>query len=288
MNQCIICGSKKLLPIKVINGTKILECGVCTLAVTGNKRKSDSHYLYNSSNFYKLENYENIDKKQVNKFKRIISLLEHNLHKGEILEVGAGFGLLSSLLHNNPKYKITALEPNLPLEYLKGKKDIQSIKSTYEEYLVKSKKKYDAILFIDVLEHFKDPSAIIEKTQNIMKSDGILIINLPNYKSIMAKLISNWSWWMIEDHYFHFSKKSLNKFLNKNGFTVKKIDSYESVLDFKKNLDGNFMEISNPLTRKVMKGFTFLVFFPIYFLSRHIFWKLGKGGLLVAVAQNKK
>jgi len=98
---------------------------------------------------------------------------------------------------------------------------------------------------MDVLEHFKDPVANLKKAKLLLKEDGILVIQTPNYKSLMARICKDWAWWMIEDHKFFFSPKSLKKILNKSEFETESFKTYEDWEDFKKNLDGNFMEIKS-------------------------------------------
>ena len=61
--------------------------------------------------------------------------------------------------------------------------------------------------------------------------------------------------------------------------------TYEGWYDFKKNLDGNFEDIINPVLRKFIKGLFFTFFFPVYFLMRKVLWRLNYGGLLIVIAK---
>lgn len=288
MNNCLICGSKKLVKIKKIKNTLIAECPKCNLAITKNKKKSDTDFLYQASNFYKADEYSKTTLTQTKKFSMISRKIKQYLPEGDILEIGAGFGLLSSILANNPKYKITALEPYIKPNYIDKNNKVTYIHSLYEDYLLTTKSKYDALIFIDVLEHFDNPLFILNSSKEIMKKNSLVYINVPNYKSLMARITNNWSWWMVEDHYIHFSKKSLINFLKNNGFTIEYIQSYEPFYDFKKNLDGNFMFIKNKILRKTIKFIFYSTFFSIYFICRKLLWKFGLGGLLFVVARYNK
>ena len=138
---------------------------------------------------------------------------------------------------------------------------------------------------MDVLEHFKNPSYVINKIQNILKENGIIVIQVPNYNSLMANLCRNWSWWMTEEHKYHFSLKALTFLLKTNDFDIKKCITYEDFSDFKKNLDGNFIYIRNSIIRKSAKLIFYSLFFPFYLIFKRVVWHLGYGGLLFVIAK---
>ena len=116
---------------------------------------------------------------------------------------------------------------------------------------------------MDVLEHFRNPLSNLKKAKSLLKKDGILVIQTPNYKSLMARICRDWAWWMVENHKFFFSPKSIKLLLEKVGIKIEYFFTYEDFKDFKKNLDGNFSNIKNDLPRKIFKAifFTFLLLF---------------------------
>lgn len=288
MNSCLICGQKDLSQLIKVDNCIILECDNCNLALTKDKTKSDFDKLYKTSDLYQKDSYTQNSHLQTNKVKWIANNIKTSINSGTILDVGAGFGLLSSELLNNSKLIIEVLEPNLPLIFINKKKQIKQHKIKYEKFLMNPpNSEYNAVLFIDVLEHFPNPYFILSQTKKILNSDGKVIVNLPNYNSVMRRLVKNWSWWMVEDHYYHFSTKSLVKFFRSNGYKVELTTTYESFNDFKSNLDGNFVHIKNNLARKLIKLIYFSIFTPIYLITRKLFWKLGFGGLIFMIASKK-
>lgn len=287
MNKCIICNTTKLNKVKVVNKDVILECTRCRLAVTKDKTNSDNKAIYKDSNLYVADDYNQESENQKNKFKYIYRVVSKFIPEGKILEVGAGFGLLASILSKDSRISMEVVEPNLPLIYLKSNKQVKQHKLTYQKFLKSSKYKYSGVLFIDVLEHFSNPDQVIKSTKNILNKHGVIVVNLPNYKSIMARQVKNWSWWMVEDHYYHFSPSSLSNIFIKNGFTIQYLTTYESFIDYKKNLDGNFSHLKNNYIRKALKLVYFSMFTPVYFLLRKLAWKMGYGGLILLVAKKK-
>lgn len=199
-----------------------------------------------------------------------------------MLDVGAGYGLLSSILYTKG-YEVEIVEPEHSSYYLRGRK-FKHYKTTIEEFLHNQKSKYDIIIMMDVIEHLKDPLKILKQLKSFLNKDSIIVIQTPNYKSLMANLCINWSWWMVSDHKFFFSPNSMRLFFKKAGYTVSGLETYEDIEDFKKNLDGNFASIRTSLVRKLIKGLFYSVFSPFYIFFRNILWRFHYGGLIFTIA----
>ena len=219
------------------------------------------------------------DKKRDVVWKCITKYLQRYIGKeSRVLDVGAGFGLFSSILQNLGNFKLEIIEPRQILQF-NIKLEQKSHNTTFEKFNSKSKK-YDLIILLDVIEHFKNPISNLKKARGMLKKNGILVIQTPNYKSLMAGICRDWAWWMIEEHKYFFSPKSILKILTKTGFEQKFLKTYEDLPDFKKNLDGNFTLISSLFLRKIVKTLFYLIFFPLYLISRKLLWKFNYGGVI--------
>ncbi len=269
---------------KKVDGVIVNQCSICQLASTNNISSKNTQAKNGST--YSLNDYLTIKKIQQSKFQMISKIINKVISRGNILEVGAGHGLFASVLSRNKNYKIEVVEPGSSLYFVKSNQKIIKYKTSYEKFVMRNKKKYKAIIFLDVLEHFTKPDYIINKTKEIIEDNGYLVLQFPNYRSLMAKICKNWSWWLVDHHKFHFSPRSIKLMLKKNGFKVIYLKTYESFYDFKKNLDGNFINIRNNLLRQIIKGFYLSLFFPIYVLFKKIIWKFGYGGLILVIAKN--
>lgn len=85
---------------------------------------------------------------------------------------------------------------------------------------------FDIVLFHHVLEHTLDPLADIKESYRILKTNGKLIITVPNYGSFTAKIFGKyWRHLDIPRHLFHFRARDLKKMLNNAGFDVEKIQT---------------------------------------------------------------
>lgn len=279
--KCLLCGNSNLFLLKTIQTTRIFECRRCALGIT---ERRQTKKLYRGS-LYNFKAYNKERKKHEDQLQRAISAVVSHVPSGNILDVGAGYGLFSSLLSKRGRYTIDAVEPVLSLKYIRNNRSIKIFRKTFEKLEKQNiHSQYDAIVFLDVLEHFDNPLEILQKIKVMLKKTGYLVIQLPNYKSFMARICWQWAWWMIEDHRYHFSEKSMRILLEKTGFHIVERKSYEMFDDFKKNLDGNF-EIIPLFLRRSIKIITYPVFFTWYFLFRTFFWRMKKGGLLLIVAE---
>lgn len=276
--KCFICQGK-LKTIKEIKSVNISECDKCKLAFLNKNIKSEE-------TLYSLNNYQKEEKKLRQRIVKLGKLIIAYINQGRLLDIGAGFGLFSLILTKLGDFRVETLDSSIYPYYLK-KVGVNFIhhQINYQEFLKKkNNKKYDLLLMIDILEHFKNPLAILKKTRKLMKDNSYLVIQTPNYQSLMAKICVNWSWWMIEDHKVVFSSQSIKKILNLTGYQIVYYKTYEDWFDFKKNLDGNFSGIKNLLIRKVFKIFFLFLFIPCYFLLRHLLWYWGYGGAIFLIA----
>jgi len=276
--QCQICKSEKIEIYKEVENTPIYQCLDCKLAFVDPKtaRKKTAH-------IYSLEDYRKREGQFKKRYKSVIDLVKTYAQGRNILEVGAGFGLLSSMLHRSG-FEVDVLEPDVPPYYLENL-SASIYKDNLKEYAQKTSKSYDVLILYDVLEHVDDPVKIVALFRQLLKKKGIVLIQTPNYLSLLARIVRKWSWWMIEDHRYFFSKKSFDILFNKQNWKLLFYTSYEEWPDFKKNLDGNFTRITSHPIRTLLKIVFFAFFIPFYFLGRKILWKSGKGGLQIVIWQ---
>ena len=84
----------------------------------------------------------------------------------------------------------------------------------------------DCVTLLNVLEHVNDPNSLLTSISNILKDDGLLVLDLPNNQivKIRGKLTGKYPGLALHEHINHFTPYSLNLLLRKNGyFLIKKI-----------------------------------------------------------------
>lgn len=144
--------------------------------------------------------------------------------KGSFLEVGAGRGGLASLYKKFLK-KITLIEPDKKLfKILKSKFDKDKKKIFIKNSLLKDvKKKYDVIIYFDVLEHIKNDLNEVEIAKKKLNKGGYLIFNVPAFQVFYNDFDRS------VGHYKRYNKKDFQKISKQKNLKIMKLCYYDSI-----------------------------------------------------------
>lgn len=142
-------------------------------------------------------------------WKNYIARLLKPFIKGTVLEAGAGIGTNTTLLLSQEVNSWILLEPDQKfcavLNQLITEKKLPATCKVFNGYTtdMKEAEAFDAILYIDVIEHIEDDIHEIETATWLLKKDGHLIVVSPAHNYLMSpfdKAIG---------HYRRYSAKSL-------------------------------------------------------------------------------
>ena len=140
----------------------------------------------------------------------------------KILDVGSGSG---QFLYEMKQFgmEVYGIEPG-KFEEKGAKKHGLKIKKSDLMSAKYPKNYFDIITINHVLEHVSDPSEIIKEIHRILKTDGSLIVGVPNFRSLAHKIFrKNWYQFDVPRHLHNFSDKILEKKLKREGFKIEKI-----------------------------------------------------------------
>lgn len=152
-----------------------------------------------------------------------------------MLDVGCGNGsylLGLKSLGWNAREQLYGIDFKSPvLKELQEQEDINTMEGNFIEMDL-PENFFDVVTFRHVLEHFSDPSAALKKAYRILKPGGVVLIDVPNFKSIEALFLFKDKWFAIEAprHLYHFSPETLKGLLNKAGFVEEKIYNIGSMV----------------------------------------------------------
>lgn len=80
---------------------------------------------------------------------------------------------------------------------------------------------FDAVTFWDVIEHLEDPLPHLRKARELLKDDGLLIIETQNVESRFAKFMGpKWQHYKMAEHLYHFGPQTVSTLLSKAGFEI--------------------------------------------------------------------
>lgn len=191
-NECSLVQQVNLLPTSILDEVYTSEYYSCP-APTGN----------------------NVGEKVTNEF---ISFFTANVpeRKGRLLEVGCFDGYLLGELQNDG-WDVYGCDPagqtSIAIKNIGSDRIINDFfcKSTYTD------KKFDVIIFRNLLEHLYDLHSFLDDVAAILQNDGCVFIEVPNiYKTFDTGGFGSF----FHQHVSHFSIETLHSLLNKCGFTV--------------------------------------------------------------------
>jgi len=125
----------------------------------------------------------------------IISLLPVDPQQ-KILEIGAGSG--NTLVYIKEK-KIAAEVMGVELLHIPGSNQQNAVIDNFQiadienETITAPKEFFDVIICADVLEHLADPWTMVDKMAGHLKSNGLMVVSIPNIREIktMFKILFN-------------------------------------------------------------------------------------------------
>jgi len=192
-----------------ING--IQKCVSCGLGVTI-KIPSQNYTQYHRDNQY----HEN-EPLFRHIFLKRLQIIEKLKSPGKVLEIGSSTGVMLKLFQDDG-WEVLGIEPSKTACEIANQRGIKTINSSFEKAsLIKSS--FDVVILNHVLEHLKNPKLIFDKCQKVLKSGGIIFIDVPNFGSLSSRIWkSRWPYLLPDEHNWHFTHRSLNKLFSSTGF----------------------------------------------------------------------
>ncbi len=147
----------------------------------------------------------------------LINSLQPN--KGKILDIGAGTGEFLSVAKQNG-WETTGVEPSDKAKQIAINKGVSFVEAIAQL----EDRSFDVITMWHVLEHVPDLDLQIKELKRLLKPTGSLIIAVPNFKSFDAEYYGKfWAAYDVPIHFWHFSKKAIQKLFQKEQMELVKI-----------------------------------------------------------------
>jgi SAM-dependent methyltransferase len=172
--------------------------------------------------FALTNNFEFEALKQAENYRKRL-LLEFGPHlKGDVIEVGAGIGQITTMVKALPAVKsILAVEPDADFcgMFKSGLPDIPLIRGTVSALSKDSH--WDGIVCINVLEHIQDDAAELARYARLLSQrKGRLCLFVPARPEIYAPIDKDFG------HFRRYVKADLQQKLNDAGFKIVRLQYY--------------------------------------------------------------
>ena len=144
----------------------------------------------------------------------------HGRERHSLLDVGAGFGGISSYFSLRG-WRVFAVEPSpLCIRDLEKLKGVHVIASTFEEWEAEGLL-FDVIVMSQVLEHVLDPASFLRKSAQLLKPGGVLFVSVPNFNSLLVRILKTKEGHICPpEHLNYFTPKSILQIALVSGLSV--------------------------------------------------------------------
>jgi SAM-dependent methyltransferase len=162
-------------------------------------------------------------------------VMQH-LAAGHILDVGCAVGYFLTEFFSSEQWSVDGVELSRQMASIASSRGIKTFagelrKAGYEE------SSFDAVTILDAFYYFVDPYAELAEIKRILKSSGVLVIELPNAatriwrsENAFGRALSHRSGRLLQtsDHIFYYNRRSVSMLLQRAGFTVKCVKGLRS------------------------------------------------------------
>jgi SAM-dependent methyltransferase len=158
--------------------------------------------------------------------RKVVPHLLRFLPQGRLLDVGCATGDFLSVAREY--FKVEGLEIS------EWSADIARSKGFVihngELGSIKANETYDVITLWGVIEHFEEPVREVKNIARLLRKGGIVGVWTGDFESSLSWLLGRKWWWVQGQHINLFSKRSLHKLFDDQGFEVVEIRMYPHVV----------------------------------------------------------
>lgn len=271
MNKCILCHTvlRKTIQNKEFALWKCRNCGLveikCKSVISEQSTYSINYFIKDnlSTNKDGYSDYFKYKELRQNSFIEWIRSIKKHEKSGNLLDFGCGPGFFMEIAEKHgfnvfgvdiAQEVIELLKENFPDRVFCG--SLKNINFPSNSF--------DVVTLFDSIEHLHHLIETMVSINKILKPNGLLAINTPNFDSWLAKLMkANWYALLPNEHIFLLTPHSIKYLLKKTGFKILEITPTYKTLNF--DYMQKKSEINYPKTSRIIKMFSYLLPSKLYF-----------------------
>lgn len=217
VRRCAVCACSEFLPVLTITeGSHLAKCAVCSLVVLD--PLPDEQEL--------LVAYESTDwgagalTANTSGFRDLVRLVRCFSQSRRLLDVGSWYGDFL-VVARQEGFSVAAVEPNSEARrYLGERLDIDVVHDIEEAAKVYGSESFDIVSLFHVLEHMVDPQRTLQLIYGLLSMKGLVIIRVPNIKSMCFKLLGKGWGGVQRTHVVYYAPDTLGRLLENCGFQI--------------------------------------------------------------------
>lgn len=216
---CPVCSKNDYRKVFSADGGVYVKCNICEMGYLnpvftdkalgtfyGGNNTIQSEVVENESDFYKRIYTKGLD------------AISSQVNPGTILDIGCSTGVFLDLAKTGG-WKTYGVELNMAEVAYAIKKGHKAYNQMLED--IEFPEKFDAITLWDVFEHIKDGKKYLQMMKNLLKPNGVVFIQVPNFGALAARILQE-KCKMFDglEHVNIYSPRTLPKIAQDNGFRV--------------------------------------------------------------------
>lgn len=205
-----------------------------------------------------------------------LKIAAHVPRGARVLDVGCGTGSVSEIVAERCDARLTGIEPDPHRVAAARRRGLDVVEGFLTEEFFAYHGRFDAILFVDVLEHLASPGVLLRAVRAGLNPGGRIVVSVPNiaHWSVRRRLLAgrfDYDRFGIMDatHLRWFTRRTLGLLFERTGFTVVARDATLGLQLPCYHSDRPFRWMRPPLKRRVAR---FMArYAPGAFACQHIF-----------------
>ncbi len=233
-STCYICDSFEAVPFAEIHGFSYVQCAACTHVYTSTRYPEAAiERFYKENTYWSQVTYanketcfyrrENVDRPKADFVEQYVEG-----GPGTWVDVGAGSGGLVSILCEKG-WDATGLElSETSVAFARATFGVELLAQTLSAYAAEHTAlagSVDVVSFIGLIEHVVDPMAHLANAHALLKTGGLLVVQVPNAGSLASMIQTVFPENVFRhmspiEHVMLFTRNSLETALAKSGFEI--------------------------------------------------------------------
>lgn len=183
-------------------------------------------------NYHRDSDYRKYEEMFRNIFRKRFLLIEKFTGGKKVLEIGCSNGIFLDLFKENG-WETWGVEPSKNAFVARNKG--HNILNDVFENANFPKDTFDLVVMNHTMEHMENPGTVLKKIYNILKIGGVVFVDVPNYGSLLSKIMgSRWPYLLPKEHKWQFTKESLSRIFKEGGFQILHWESRSGVFEYAK------------------------------------------------------
>ena len=228
---CPLCDGESAVPFVEKAGHAIVRCAGCGLVFAAEPPSAaELRALYAEPSYFAGERYyldyvahERNHRRLARRVLR--EMARHAPGRGRLLDVGAAAGfLLDEARRDGWQAAGVELSPSMS-RHARDSLGLEVVSGALQDAGF-APASFDAVSFIDSIEHVAEPRATVARALELLKPGGIMSVLTPNVASALARLMGpGWPHYTPPEHLLYFSRSTLCQLLGSAGLRVESVSA---------------------------------------------------------------